>query len=293
MPLFQFHGSHLSKNNFLSRLRFIKKNNYFKLIFTVFFFWLAVTYISHVFSINIVSQINIKISSFFIEWTYRPIRMIQDMKSSYWLSKDVYDENNRLKSELLVLQHKNESLIAELKTLHHLETLYDKLTFFPQKKVIARVLGSMYSFSKATMVLSLPQDQDPEVIQSMVFTEDGLVGRILQISAEKATVLMVTDHQSRIPVRCKRNGVQALLLGNGSLFLDVDLIDSILDTDELGLCADDILYTSGLDDIFAPDIPVAKIVSIKDDAIKAKPIVDLSTIQFAYVSEKKQTNKKP
>lgn len=91
-----------------------------------------------------------------------------------------------------------------------------------------------------------------------VVSPEGVVGRVLRFSPSAATVLLITDPNSRIPVLSQKNRTQGILKGQGpkhELILDYVPQGEVVETGE-------ILVTSGLEEIFPKGLPVARVTSI-------------------------------
>ncbi|MDD3650778.1 rod shape-determining protein MreC [Immundisolibacter sp.] len=88
-----------------------------------------------------------------------------------------------------------------------------------------------------------------------VLDADGVVGQVAHVAAQTSQVLLITDARHAIPVKSVRSGVRAIAVGRGpSGELDLPYLPNHVDI-EVG----DALVTSGLDDVFPPDLPVATV----------------------------------
>lgn len=88
-----------------------------------------------------------------------------------------------------------------------------------------------------------------------VLDATGVVGQVLHVAMQTSQVLLITDSRHAIPVKSVRSGVRAIAVGRGPVgALDVPYLPNHVDL-EVG----DTLVTSGLDDVFPPDLPVATV----------------------------------
>ena len=86
------------------------------------------------------------------------------------------------------------------------------------------------------------------------------VGKIINVNLLTSRILLATDLNSKIPVIIEPGGVNAILSGNGSnLYADLEFLPKLNEIEEGA-----IVYTSGIDGIISPAIPVGKI-KIKND----------------------------
>jgi rod shape-determining protein MreC len=90
----------------------------------------------------------------------------------------------------------------------------------------------------------------------------GIVGQITRVYPWLAEVTLITEKDHAVPVQVMRNGLRTIVFGAGDI--------SQLSLRYLPVNADvqngDVLVTSGIDGIYPPDIPVAKVVKIERDA---------------------------
>lgn len=95
-----------------------------------------------------------------------------------------------------------------------------------------------------------------------VVDEQGVIGQVTRSFPLMAEVSLLTDKQQAIPVQVQRNGLRAVLSGAGGGHMEMRFTAANADV-QVG----DILVTSGLDGIYLPGLPVAKIDKIDRDSI--------------------------
>ena len=103
----------------------------------------------------------------------------------------------------------------------------------------------------------------------------GLVGRITEIGAWSARVLLITDLNSRIPVILEGSRTHAILAGDNTatpylMYLPKAATVSVGDR----------LVTAGHDGVFPTGLPVARVSSIANGEIRAEPIADLDRLEY-------------
>jgi rod shape-determining protein MreC len=86
----------------------------------------------------------------------------------------------------------------------------------------------------------------------------GQVTRVFPLTSE---VLLLTDKEQAIPVSVQRNGLRAVLAGAGAGMMELRFLAANAEV-QVG----DILVTSGLDGVYLPGLPVAKVVKIDRDS---------------------------
>jgi rod shape-determining protein MreC len=90
----------------------------------------------------------------------------------------------------------------------------------------------------------------------------GVVGQVTRVYPWLAEVTLITDKGQFVPVQNLRNGLRAVLSGTGN--------DGALDLRFIPLNADfqngDQLVTSGIDGIYPPGLPVARVMQVERNA---------------------------
>ncbi len=109
----------------------------------------------------------------------------------------------------------------------------------------------------------------------------GLVGRVLEVSAKTARILLVTDGESLVPVRRARDGVDAFAQGNG----DGRLVLKLINLGPNPLQPGDVMVTSGSGGLYHPGIGVAVVTELTRDGAFAKVLSDPSTSEFVLVDQ--------
>ncbi len=103
----------------------------------------------------------------------------------------------------------------------------------------------------------------------------GLIGRITEIGAWSARVLLITDLNSRIPVILEGTRTHAILAGDNSpnpylMYLPKAATVS----------PGDRLVTAGHDGVFPTGLAVGRVSSIENGEIRVQPIADLDRLEY-------------
>lgn len=111
-----------------------------------------------------------------------------------------------------------------------------------------------------------------------VVTGEGLVGRVTHSGYRSARILLITDINSRIPVRVGEAGDRAILAGDNSsrprlIYLGV----------KSAVAPGDRIVTSGDAGAFPPGLPVGRVV-VADEAVAViEPFVSRNRLQYVEV----------
>ncbi|KAF1056292.1 MAG: Cell shape-determining protein MreC [Burkholderia gladioli] len=91
-----------------------------------------------------------------------------------------------------------------------------------------------------------------------VVTEDGVVGQVTRVFPLQSEITLITDRDLAIPVQVLRTGLRSVIYGTPKGdSLDLRFVPTSAD-----LMVGDELVTSGLDGIYPPGLPVAKVARI-------------------------------
>lgn len=95
----------------------------------------------------------------------------------------------------------------------------------------------------------------------VVIDDVGVVGQVTRVFPLISEVTLLTDKNQSIPVQVQRSGLRAVLTGAGAGRMELRFLATNAEV-EVG----DTLVTSGLDGVYLPGLPVAKVVKIDRDA---------------------------
>lgn len=94
-----------------------------------------------------------------------------------------------------------------------------------------------------------------------VVDDIGVIGQVTRVFPLTAEVLQLTDKEQAIPVAVQRNGLRAVLAGAGAGMMELRFLAANAEV-QVG----DVLVTSGLDGVYLPGLPVAKVVKVDRDS---------------------------
>jgi rod shape-determining protein MreC len=124
------------------------------------------------------------------------------------------------------------------------EIQYDTRDPFTQKVVIGK--GAQQNI----------QDGAP------VVTEDGVIGQVTRVFPLQSEVTLLTDKDQAVPVQIARTGLRSVVYGTPK----GDSLDLRFVPVSADVVAGDELVTSGLDGVYPPGLPVAKVLRVDKQA---------------------------
>ncbi|PKO85710.1 MAG: rod shape-determining protein MreC [Betaproteobacteria bacterium HGW-Betaproteobacteria-12] len=173
---------------------------------------------------------------------------------------DLREENSRLKQAQLVTA-------PNLQRLEHLasenERLRRLMAVKEREKASGQVAQIMYTardpFSRRIVI---DKGQQAGIVAGQpAIDEAGIVGQVTRVFPFSAEVTLITDKDQAVPVQVVRSGLRSVVFGLGNGQLELRYIPANADV-QVG----DLLVTSGLDGIFLPGFPVAKVTSVERDS---------------------------
>lgn len=103
----------------------------------------------------------------------------------------------------------------------------------------------------------------------------GLVGRITEIGAWSARVLLITDLNSRIPVILEGTRTHAILAGDNTTHPYLMYLPKAAT-----VSPGDRIVTAGHDGVFPTGLAVGRVSSIENGEIRVEPIADLDRLEY-------------
>ncbi|MBI4754853.1 MAG: rod shape-determining protein MreC [Betaproteobacteria bacterium] len=107
--------------------------------------------------------------------------------------------------------------------------------------------------------LSLAQQRYAQLAQEK--DEVGVLGQVTRAYTMQSEVTLVSDKGQAVPVQVGRNGLRGVVFGAGPGVLELRYMPANADVQP-----GDVLVTSGLDGVYLPGLPVAKVARIDRDA---------------------------
>ncbi len=153
-------------------------------------------------------------------------------------------------AQLSAIQAEN----AQLRTLQELSQRVD----YPMQ--MAEIVYVERDIFKRKLFVN--KGSQANVLDGQVVVDDnGVVGQVTRVFPWLSEVTLVTDKDQAVPIQVVRTGLRAVVFGSGDISemalrympLSADLVEG------------DVLVTSGIDGIYPPNLPVAKITKIERD----------------------------
>lgn len=106
----------------------------------------------------------------------------------------------------------------------------------------------------------------------------GVVGRIINAGRGVSRVLLLTDLNSKIPVRVARTDETGILAGDNTPLPRLMFLPFGNDA-----AVGDVVVTSGHGGVFPPDLPVGVIAAVDGGAVRVRPYAQLDRLRFLSI----------
>jgi len=199
-----------------------------------------------------------------------PVEGIRRIGSAIGAHRNVVAENRRLKAELEKAQAQvaeSGKLAAEVKRMDALLGLRR-----PERRLVASAVASALSAGAGQRQAIISAGLSDGVRPRMpVIAAEGLAGRVTDVGQAAARVMLLTDSDSRVPVKVLRTGWTGLAVGTGGTLMDFQF-DIASGTDKIRV--GDRLVTSGDGGLYPPGLPVGVIIDAESNPPRARPLAN-------------------
>lgn len=190
-----------------------------------------------------------------------PVSIARRIGDFFVTQTSLKSENARLAAE----NFSNAGLLQELKALRaenaRLRALVDARERYSVSATSAEVVYAARDPFSRRLVIDKGARDDVTAGQPVV-DEKGLLGQVTRVYPWLSEVTLVTDKSHFVPVQNLRNGLRAVLSGTGR--------DGVLELRFVPVNADhrggDELVTSGIDGVYPPGLPVARVSRVERSA---------------------------
>lgn len=191
---------------------------------------------------------------------YRPVEFISGAGQYFSSLSTLQSENTELRDRQLAIANqllRQEHLELENRRLRALLDMRDRQ---PAQGQVADILyAARDPFSRRVFI---DKGMQHDIGSGQVVVDDvGVVGQVTRVYPLISEVTLLTDKHQAIPVQSQRSGLRAVLAGAGAGQMELRYLPANAEIEE-----GDILVTSGLDGVYLPGLPVAKVSKIDRDA---------------------------
>lgn len=209
---------------------------------------------------------------------------IQGLRS-YFQEIDQYfntlEENRDLRAKIERLQMWQQFALKLENENKEFRSLLNAQDIPPSPFISARVIGDLGSPFVHTVLINAGQKQGIQKGMPVISAE-GLIGQVVSAGQQVSRVLLLTDLNSRVPVRLETSGYQSVLAGNNEVLPQLFYLPP-----RAKVAVGDRLVTSGHGGVFPPGIPVGTVSSLNEGAsrseVRVQPFSDEHRLTFVRV----------
>jgi len=210
-----------------------------------------------------------------------PVRLASQVGSFFVAQGRLKSENADLKEKQLLLAGQMLQYQALQAENAHLRSLFAAQKRYKQKTTLAEILYSGRDPFARKIIIDRGSLHDVKPGQ-VVADNIGVVGQVTRVNPVVSEVTLITDKDQAVPVQNVRNGLRAVVFGNGQ--------EGTLDVPFMPVNADlqpgDQLVTSGIDGVYPPGLPVAVVTKVERNA--AYPFAKISCTPSAGIDRQRQ-----
>jgi rod shape-determining protein MreC len=201
----------------------------------------------------------------------------RDMDRLIQQNAELQAEISRLQSQIIELQQQNSELAV-------LSALLDfARTHSENQYLTASVIGRDPNPFLRYVIIN--RGSDDGLRRGMpVVSQQGLVGRIAGVTANGASVQLITDPATSVNVLLQPSGVEAVLSGSITGDISLDMIPQ-----DAPIKNGDLILTSGLGGDYPANILIGQVTSVRQkpfelfQSASVQPVVDFSQLKIALV----------
>lgn len=213
-----------------------------------------------------------------------PSEFSEWVASLFTTREDLQEENEALRARLLILERRALKYAALASENNELRKLMNSSEVLDDRVIVGEIVGvSPDPFSHEVVINK--GSRDGVVVGQAILDANGLMGQVQQTSSFTSRVLLVSDSSHAVPVEVVRNGLRAILLGNG----DTSALELVHVPDTADIREGDLLVSSGLGGRFPKGYPVAEVDQISKESgepfvkIRATPMAELNRSRLVLV----------
>ena len=206
-----------------------------------------------------------------------PDRVGDWFSSLFTTREDLLEENEALRARLLILERRALKYAALASENNKLRGLMNSSEVLADRVILGEVVSISPDPYSHEVVIN-KGDRDGVRVGQAILDANGLMGQVVQTSQFTSRVLLISDSSHAVPVEVVRNGLRAILLGNG----DSEALELVHVPDTADIREGDLLVSSGLGGRFPQGYPVAEIASISKEP--GEPFVDIAAAPKAELN---------
>lgn len=211
------------------------------------------------------------------------IKTVKNVWNNYFYLVDLKQENIRLTSDIEKLKEENSKYVEKDLKYQRLIKLLDLKRKLQKRTVSAEVVG--VDPSNWSRIVFINKGKDDHIEEKMaVVTHEGLVGQVVQSTANASKVLLITDVRSAVDVLMQRSRSRGMAVGLNKDFCNIKYVPITV-----GVMVGERVVSSGLGGVFPKGLLVGFVKEVEKEKyglfqrIELAPSADLSRLEEMLV----------
>lgn len=205
---------------------------------------------------------------------------VSDKVSRYWsnikdnFSQDIGEKLFDLRCENIKLKLKADRVDFIIRENNRLKSLLGMKKSVDDKIIFAKVVNIFNNDFVRSALIDVGKNQNVQ-LDNFAYNEDGVIGRVIEVSDNWSKVLFIVDANSNIPAKIA--GMNAMISGDNSDLLKISLLkEEIKDGDTV--------ETSSYGRVFQDGIMIGKVIK-KNEEFLVKPAVDFNNLKYICIGK--------
>ena len=178
-----------------------------------------------------------------------------------WYNKvfTIREENKLLKGQLVQFTLMN----SELESYHQENKRLKEMLNFSENNPLNFMTANVVNhyFGLPTQSITIDIGKEDSIVKNLtVMDENGLLGKTIQVGDHAALIQLITDNNFRVSIRVGQDRALGLFIPTHGKY---GLLEGVRKS--MPLNEGEIAYTSGISEIYPPNIPVARVISVTRD----------------------------
>ncbi len=188
-------------------------------------------------------------------------------------SQDIGEKLFALQCENIKLKLRANQMDSFIVENNQLKSLLRMKENSKNKIIFAKVINIFNNDFVRSALVNVGKVQNVQ-LDDFAYNEQGLIGRVIEVSDNWSKVLFIIDANSNIPA--KISGMNAILSGDNSNLLKINLLSG-------DIKEGDIAKSSSYGQVFQDDILIGKVMK-KNNEFFVSPVVDFNNLKYLCIS---------
>ncbi len=214
-----------------------------------------------------------------------PFVYIDNQYNNFQDHMHMYENYKKIENRILKEDSLENEIVYYKSENKRLKKILEEKEMFSEKYLFSKILLDKQSPYLKSLIVNKGYDHGVR-LGLAVREKSYFVGKIIGVNFLTSRILLASDLNSKIPVIIEPGSINAILVGTGkNEFAELEYLPK-----KNNVSDGNIVYTSGIDGIIEPAIPIGK-VFVKEDKKFVKFFVDFNQIKFVKIGNYNDSSK--